>query len=151
MPVGAEHRLDSLGGRLGVRRRYRNRHWRGKDREWQAGLQYTSSGQLRHPVVSPIVGPAVIDAKERRKVPAFVRILALMSVRQLMLETLHRGLIPITRIGDYSAVVVNADGRRIPWTEVSRFGEDEMRDLMQEIVTKLYTFFVKAEDPDFKA
>ena len=26
-----------------------------------------------------------------------------------------------------------------------------MRDLMREIVNKLYSFFVKIEDPDFKA
>lgn len=93
-----------------------------------------------------------MDAKERRKVPAFVRILALMCVRQSRLETLHEGLFPITRTGDYSdVVVVDADGRRIPWPEVSRINEDEMRDLMREIVNKLYTFFVKAEDPNFKA
>ena len=82
-----------------------------------------------------------MDAKERRKVPGFVRILALICVRQSMLETLHRGSTPITRTGDYSDVfVVDADGRRIPWPEVSRFDEDEMRDLMREIVNKLYTF-----------
>ena len=69
-----------------------------------------------------------MDAKERRKVPAFARILALMCVRQSRLETLHRGLSPITRTGDYSdVVVVDAEGRRISWPEVSRFDEDEMR------------------------
>ena len=93
-----------------------------------------------------------MDTKERRKVPAFARILALMCVRQSMLENLHRGLSPVTRTGDYSdVVVVDADGRRIPWPEVSRFDEDEMRDLMREVVNKIYTFFVKAEDPDFQA
>ena len=93
-----------------------------------------------------------MDAKERRKVPALTRILALMCVRQSRLETLHRGLTPITHTGDYSdVVVVDADGRRIPWPEVSRFNQDEMRDLMREIVNKIYTFFVKGEDPDFQA
>ncbi len=93
-----------------------------------------------------------MEAKARRRVPAFVRILALVCVRQSMLETLHRGATPITRTGDYSdVVVVDAEGRRIPWPEVSRFDENEMRDLMREIVNKLYTFFVKAEDPDFVA
>ena len=93
-----------------------------------------------------------MDAKARRNVPAFVRILALMCVRQSMLETLHEGPSPITRTGDYSdVVVVDAEGQRIPWPEVSRFDNKEMRDLMREIVNKLYTFFVKAEDPEFKA
>ena len=90
-----------------------------------------------------------MDAKERRKVPAFVKILALMCVRQSMLETLHRGATPITRSGDYSdVVVVDAAGQRIPWPEVSRFDENEMRDLMREVVNKLYTFLIKAEDPN---
>ena len=94
----------------------------------------------------------VMDAKARRRVPAFVRILALVCVRQSMLETLHRGATPITRTGDYSdVVVVDAEGRRIPWPEVSRFDENEMRDLMREIVNKMYTFFTKGEDPDFVA
>ena len=93
-----------------------------------------------------------MDAKERGKVPAFTRILALMCVRQSRLEILHRGLCPITHTGDYSdVVVVDAEGRRIPWPEVSRFDENEMRDLMREIVNKIYTFFVKGEDPDFVA
>ena len=61
---------------------------------------------------------------------------------------MHRGLFPITHTGDYSdVVVVDAEGRRIPWPEVSRFDENEMR----EIVNKIYTFFVKGEDPDFVA
>lgn len=94
----------------------------------------------------------VMEAKARLRVPAFVRILALVCVRQSMLEILHRGATPITRTGDYSdVVVVDAEGRRIPWPEVSRFDENEMRDLMREIVNKLCTFFVKAEDPDFVA
>ena len=93
-----------------------------------------------------------MDRKERRGAPAFARILALMCVRQSRLENLHRGLSPVTRTGDYSdVVVIDADGRRIPWPEVSRFDQDEMRDLMREIVNKIYTFFVKAEDPDFQA
>ena len=39
----------------------------------------------------------------------------------------------------------------MPWPDVSRFDEDEMRDLMRQIVNKIYTFLVKMEDPDFAA
>ena len=54
------------------------------------------------------------------------------------MEDLHFGLSPITKTGDYSdVVVVDAEGRRLPWPEVSRFDEDEMRDLMREIVNKI--------------
>ena len=47
-----------------------------------------------------------------------------MCVRQSMLEDLHRGVWPITKTGDYSdVVVVDAEGRRLPWPEISRFDE----------------------------
>ena len=78
--------------------------------------------------------------------------MALMCVRQSMLENLHRGLWPKTKTGDYSdVVVIDADGERLPWPDVSRFDENEMRDLMREIVNKIYTFLVKMDDPDFTA
>ena len=75
-----------------------------------------------------------------------------MCVRQSMLEDLHRGLSPITKTGDYSdVVVVDAEGQRLPWPEISRFDEDEIRDLMRQIVNKIYTFLAKMDDPDFTA
>ncbi|MXW93301.1 MAG: hypothetical protein F4114_12535 [Rhodospirillaceae bacterium] len=78
--------------------------------------------------------------------------MALMCVRQSMLEDLHRGLSPVTKTGDYSdVVVVDAEGRRLPWPDVSRFDENEMHDLMRQIVNKIYTFLVKMDDPDFAA
>jgi hypothetical protein len=43
--------------------------------------------------------------------------------------------------------VVDADGRRIPWKDVSHIDEDEMRNLMREIVNRLYTFHLEADDP----
>lgn len=59
---------------------------------------------------------------------------------------------PSSRTSDYSDVfVLDADGRRIPWTEVSRIDDDEMRRLMQEIVNRLYTFHVGADDPKLQA
>jgi len=55
----------------------------------------------------------------------------MLCVRNTQLETLHAGLTPVTRTGDYSDVfVVDADGRRISWSEVSRFDDAEMRQLM---------------------
>ena len=59
---------------------------------------------------------------------------------------------PVTRTGDYSDVfVLDADGRKIPWAEVSRFDDDQMRALLREIVNRLYTFHVSSDDPDFLA
>ncbi|MGY6696033.1 MAG: hypothetical protein ACXIUW_08410 [Roseinatronobacter sp.] len=71
---------------------------------------------------------------------------------QYVAGRLHAGLGPITRTGDYSDVfVVGADGGRIPWTEVSRIDEDEMRELMRDIVNRLYTFHLHADDPRLQA
>jgi hypothetical protein len=73
-------------------------------------------------------------------------------VRNTQLETLHAGPAPVTRTGDYSDVfVLDADGRRIPWTEVSRIDDIEMRDLMRDIVNRLYTFHLGADDPKLQA
>ena len=57
------------------------------------------------------------------------------------LEDMHAGIVPVTRTGDFSDVtVVDADGRRIPWPEVSHFDDEAMRDLMRDIVDRLYVF-----------
>ncbi len=89
---------------------------------------------------------------EKRIAAKLARIMAMLCVRNTQLETLHSGLGPITRTGDYSDVfVVDADGRRIPWSEVSRFDDAEMRQLMQEIVNRLYTFHLEANDPKLQA
>ena len=89
---------------------------------------------------------------EKRIAAKLAKIMAMLCVRNTQLETLHAGLTPITRTGDYSDVVVlDADGRRIPWTEVSRFDEDEMRAVMRDIVNRLYTFHLHADEPKLQA
>ena len=89
---------------------------------------------------------------ENRIAAKLAKIMAMLCVRNTQLETLHAGLTPITRTGDYSDVfVLDADGRRIPWTEVSRFDEDEMRALMRDIVNRLYTFHLHADEPKLQA
>jgi len=40
-------------------------------------------------------------------------------------------------------------GRNIPWAEVSHFDDDTMRDLMRQIVNRLYTFQLKTDDLQF--
>ena len=76
----------------------------------------------------------------------------MLCVHNTQLETLHAGLTPVMRSGDYSDVfVVDADGRRIPWTEVSRIDDEEMRQLMQAIVNRFYTFHLEADDPKLQA
>ena len=90
--------------------------------------------------------------EEKRVAARLARIMAMLCVRNTQLETLHAGLGPITRAGDYSDVfVVDADGTRIPWSDVSRIDDAEMRTLMQDIVNRLYTFHLEADDPKLQA
>ena len=89
---------------------------------------------------------------EQRVAARLAKIMAMICVRNSRLEDLHAGQVPTTRTGDYSDVfVVDADGRRIPWPDVSRFNDDEMRALMRDIVNRLYTFHVCADAPGLQA
>jgi len=87
------------------------------------------------------------EADEIRIAAKLAKVLAMMCVRNTILEDLHAGIHPISETGDYSdVVVIDATGRKIPWTEVSHFDDDTMRDLMRQIVNRLYTFQLKPDD-----
>ena len=76
--------------------------------------------------------------------------LTAMCVRHTLIEEIHAGKSPVTKTGDYSDVkVIDAEGREIPWNEVSHISDDEMKILMKSIVNRLYTFFIQEEDPRF--
>ena len=93
-----------------------------------------------------------MDEDQRQLIANFSKSMASMCVRNTMLEDIHSGIEPVTHTGDYSDVlVIDADGRRIPWPEVSRIGNEEMRRLMREVVNRPYTYQVKADDPHFVA
>jgi len=89
---------------------------------------------------------------EKRIAAQLAKVMAMICVRNTMLEDLHAGPGPVTRTGDYSDVVVlDADGNRIPWSEVSRIDDAEMRDLMRQIVNRLYTFHLSSDDPALRS
>ena len=91
-----------------------------------------------------------MDDNERQLIANFSKSMALMCVRNTMLEDFHAGIEPVTHTGDFSdVVVVDANGRRVPWSEVSRIGNEEMGRLMREVVNRLYTYQVKAGDLHF--
>lgn len=60
-------------------------------------------------------------------------------VRNTRLEDLHAGRTPRSLTGDYSDVTVLTPDGAIPWTEVSRITDEEMKALMIEITNRLYT------------
>lgn len=89
---------------------------------------------------------------EKRIAAKLAKTLAMLCVRNTQLETIHAGTTPVTRTGDWSDVtVVDADGNRIPWTDVSHISDDQMRDLMQDIVNRLYTFHLCGDEPGLQA
>ena len=78
------------------------------------------------------------------------KILTAMCVRATQLEEIHSGKTPVTNTGDYSDVkVIDAEGNEIAWPDVSKLDNDEMKALMQEIVNRMFTFFMNAEKPAF--
>ena len=88
-----------------------------------------------------------------REIAAWLaKAMAMICVRNTKLEDFHAGLLPITLTGDFSdVVVVDGGGRRIPWTEISRFNDDEMGALMREVVNRLYTFQLRLGEAEFRA
>ena len=92
-----------------------------------------------------------MNEKEQERIAAqTAKALAMMCVRNTFLEDIHAGRVPVSRTGDYSDVkVIDADGREIPWPDVSRISDEEMRRLMKQVVNRLYTWFVKTDDLAF--
>ncbi len=74
----------------------------------------------------------------------FAKIMTAACVRRGYLEKLHAGIIPVTRTGDYSDVkVIDAEGREIPWTQVSRINQNEMKTLIIGAVNRIHTFLAR--------
>lgn len=68
------------------------------------------------------------------------KFMALQCFRNTKLEDLHAGIAPSSDVGDYSDVKVVSPLGDIPWSRLSRFNDDEMRDLMIEVVDRCYAF-----------
>jgi hypothetical protein len=99
---------------------------------------------VRKPV-EPVNAPAnlasIMPARRKNPKSEFAKLMAAACVRRGYLEKLHSGATQVTRTGDYSDVkVIDADGREIPWNEVSRINQDEMKTVMTGVVDRIYTF-----------
>jgi len=75
--------------------------------------------------------------------------IAVLCVRNTFLEDLHAGTIPSSNTQDYSDIKVVSPYGEIPWNNLSRIGDDEMRQLMKEIVNKIYSVLLRMDDPEF--
>ena len=92
------------------------------------------------------------EEAEKRIAAKLAKAMAILCVRNSRLEDLHAGVVPITKTGDWSDVIVlDADGNRISWRDVSRIDDDEMRALMRDVVNRVYTFQLHAGNPAMQA
>jgi hypothetical protein len=57
------------------------------------------------------------------------------------LEDLHAGIFPSTKTNDYSDVKVITPYGEIPWNNISRISDKELRPLMLEIEIRLHNTF----------
>jgi hypothetical protein len=66
------------------------------------------------------------------------KLIVLECFRNSGLEDLHAGISPSSAAGDYSDVVVNSPYGSIPWPQVSRLNDEEMKELMIDVVDRTY-------------
>jgi len=64
-----------------------------------------------------------------------VKFVALECFRNSKLEEPHMGKSPRSKTGDYSDVKVVTPYGEIPWNDLSRLNDDEMKELMIDVVT----------------
>lgn len=77
---------------------------------------------------------------DRRSLARGAKSLVEVCVRNTFLENLHAGIFPGSETGDYSDVKVVTPHGEIPWTELSRISDEEMKRLMIEIVNRVFTY-----------
>ena len=68
--------------------------------------------------------------------------------RNSQLEDLHAGKAQSSKTGNYSDVVVNTPFGEIPWCELSRFDDREMKALMIDAVNRTYRFLNRLFDEE---
>ncbi|MNJ45893.1 hypothetical protein D3C77_410060 [compost metagenome] len=85
-------------------------------------------------------------ARERRDTERLALAIVETCVRNTGLETLHAGTFPRSAVGDYTDVTVATPYGDIPWTEVSRISDDEMKALMIEVVDRVFTYLSFPEE-----
>ena len=81
-----------------------------------------------------------LSPAETRDLERLTKAMVEICIRNTGLEDLHAGRFPVSRTGDFTDVkVVTPDGT-IPWTELSRISDAEMKTLMIEFVDRVFTY-----------
>jgi hypothetical protein len=93
--------------------------------------------------------PHLSKSAHNRIAQRWAKDIAALCVRMTCIESIHAGRIPQSKTGDYSDVKVVTPSGEIPWAEVSRMSDDEMRQFMQQVTDRLYTVLAQIDDVDF--
>lgn len=80
-----------------------------------------------------------ISQVERTATGRIAQMIALRCVRNTSIEEIHAGKSPRSQVGDYSDVKVVTPFGEIPWNDVSRITNEEMKRFNTEVVNKLFT------------
>ena len=86
-----------------------------------------------------------LSRAQRRTLEKVAKSLVESCVRNA-LEDVHAGIFPSSQSGDYSDVKVVTPYGEIPWTQLGRISDEEMKVLMIDIVNKTYTFLRYLEE-----
>ena len=76
---------------------------------------------------------------EERSAGRIAQKITLRCVRNTSIEKIHSGKLVRSKIGDYSDVKVVTPFGEIPWNEVMRITQDEMKAFNKEVVNKIFT------------
>ena len=71
---------------------------------------------------------------------------ALKCFLNSVLAKLHCGQFPDSKTCDYSDVIVHTPFGQIPWNELSRFDDAEMKALMIDVTNKVYHYIQEPSD-----
>jgi hypothetical protein len=77
------------------------------------------------------------------------RAIVLWGLRNTGLEDIHRGIEPTSLTCDYSDVKVVTPLGEIPWNNLARISNSEMRALMKHAIDTVYTILFHSDEPDF--
>jgi hypothetical protein len=77
------------------------------------------------------------------------KLMASQCFRNSMLEDFHGGTVPSSRSADYSDVKVVTPYGEIPWNDLSRLSDKEMKALMIDAVNRSYRFLSELFDSPY--
>lgn len=80
------------------------------------------------------------SAAERRDLELLAKALVETCMRNSELENLHAGKFPASERGDFSDVKVVTPYGEIPWSQLSRISDAEMKVLMIDVVDRVFTY-----------